>query len=379
MSVSHRLPVLAGLAAVLGLLPLAAGAQPGGGPPPAKVVLGDVRDEQVEQWREVTGSLRALQRSTVAAEVEGRAIDVPVREGEAVAAGGLLARQDATLLRLAADSAAAELGARRAAVADAQAVLEKAERDLPRARRLYESEQAVSEQVYDDAGTDLARARAGLERARAEQTRAEAELARARERLEDAAIRAPFAGTVVLRHAEAGEWLRVGDPVAELVSAERLEAWLDVPERYLQRLRALDDRVQLRLPAIGQVVQAPVTAVVPQADELARTLKVRVAVPDASHLAPGMSVIGLVPTGVRESSLTVPEDAVLRDDAGEFVYFDGGGQAVVARVETLFAVGDRVALRSSSLRPGMKVVVEGHQRLFPGQPLQAMGSATSGS
>ena len=364
-------------AALLAVLAPTASAQQG--PPPANVVLDEVRSENAEQWREVTGSLRALQRATVAAEVEARVLSVALRAGESVERGGLLAKQDPTLLKLAVDGARAELDARKAAVADAQAGLEKAERDLPRARRLFEADRAVAEQVFDDARTTEARARAGLEVAKAEEQRAAAALAEAREQLDDATIRAPFAGTVVARLAEDGEWLRVGDPVVELVTADRLEAWLDIPERYLQRLHQLNDRVQLRLPALGTVLSAPVTAIVPLADELARTVQVRVAVPETQDLAPGMSVIGLVPTGQRETTLTVPEDAVLRDDAGEFVYFDGGGRAVVARVETLFAVGDRVAVRSSSLRPGAKVVVEGNQRLFPGQPLNAVGAAPSGS
>jgi membrane fusion protein (multidrug efflux system) len=86
-----------------------------------------------------------------------------------------------------------------------------------------------------------------------------------------------------------------------------------------------------------------------------------------------MSVVGLVPTGVRDESLTVPQDAVLRDDAGEYVYVDGGGRAAVVRVETLFSVDDRLVVRSTGLQPGARVVVEGHQRMFPGQPLEPVG------
>ena len=51
--------------------------------------------------------------------------------------------------------------------------------------------------------------------------------------------------------------------------------------------------------------------------------------------------------------------------------------SLVARVETLFPVGGRVALRSVQLRPGTPVVTEGHQRLSPGQPLASINGGGS--
>jgi multidrug efflux pump subunit AcrA (membrane-fusion protein) len=68
--------------------------------------------------------------------------------------------------------------------------------------------------------------------------------------------------------------------------------------------------------------------------------------------------------------VTVHKDAVLRTDVGFNVYFDGGGAAAPMPVQVAFSVGDRYALRpGGGLRPGMRVVVEGNERMFPGQPL----------
>ena len=49
--------------------------------------------------------------------------------------------------------------------------------------------------------------------------------------------------------------------------------------------------------------------------------------------------------------------------------FDAGGVAAVAPVQVEFAAGDRMVIREGALRPGMRVVVEGNERIFPGQPL----------
>jgi hypothetical protein len=58
------------------------------------------------------------------------------------------------------------------------------------------------------------------------------------------------------------------------------------------------------------------------------------------------------------------------------VYFSADGVAAIARVEVLFGAGDRVAVRSDQLKPGMDVVVVGNERLFPGQPLAPIAPST---
>ena len=96
---------------------IAAPAQPGGGPPPALVVLDDVRAQPVEKWREVTGELRAVRRSVVASESEGVVIQLDVDAGDPVAAGDVLARLDDRLARFDVDLARATLASRRATAA----------------------------------------------------------------------------------------------------------------------------------------------------------------------------------------------------------------------------------------------------------------------
>jgi multidrug efflux pump subunit AcrA (membrane-fusion protein) len=49
----------------------------------------------------------------------------------------------------------------------------------------------------------------------------------------------------------------------------------------------------------------------------------------------------------------------------------------VAPVEALFASGDRVVVRSPMLKPGMTVLVEGNERVFPGQPLKFMDTTAA--
>ncbi|MEM7244721.1 MAG: efflux RND transporter periplasmic adaptor subunit [Acidobacteriota bacterium] len=353
---------------VLPLLLLAGSSFAQDGPPPAAVRLDAARVETLEQWRQLTGSLRSQRQTRLSADTEGKLAALPFQEGSRVEKGDVVARLDDTHQRLTVKRRKAELASARATIVEARAELAKAERDLPRFQRLHREGQAVSQSLVDDARTELDRARARLRRAEADVETIRAALATAEQDLKDTETRAPFAGTIVTRLVGVGTWMRAGDEILELVADDVLEAWLEVPQELLPRMS--DDDLQLEIFALGENIPVVDRALVPLVDEQTRSFSLRVEVSDElGWLTPGMSVEARVPAARREPTTTVHRDAIRRDDAGEFVYFDAGGLAGVARVITLFNHGERVAVRTSSLPPGAKVVIEGNERLFPGQPL----------
>jgi HlyD family secretion protein len=180
----------------------------------------------------------------------GRLAEVAVREGDLVVGGQELARLDAAELAARARSARAQASAARAALAELEAGsrreevsqgqaavraaarrLEDAERDLVRARRLFEGG-AISREALDGAETARELAETAAEQARdqlgvlesgarperiaaqrATLESAEAMVQQAEVALENAVIRAPFDGRVTLRHREPGESVQPGLPV----------------------------------------------------------------------------------------------------------------------------------------------------------------------
>jgi len=146
--------------------------------------------------------------------------------------------------------------------------------------------------------------------------------------------------------------------------------------------------IEIVLPAIsgrrgGGRVMGEIVAILPNADSLSRLFAVRVAVEakdenGASLLRPGMSLTALVPTGEPGEFVTVSKDAIVRTATGEVVYWDNDGRSAIAPVTRLFAVGERVAVKSPVLRDGMAVVVSGNERMFPGQELIVQDASVEG-
>lgn len=346
--------------------------------PPAAVVVDEARLETIEQYREVVGELRALRRALLAAEDEGLVVELSLEEGDAVKPGAVVARLRDTRTEMELHRAEAEVAARRAEIAERTADLERARRDVARVDELQLRGSAVQAEI-EDRRSIVSANEARLASAKAALEAAEATLGIARDRLERRSVTAPFAGFVISKRTEVGQWVRQGDPVLEIIALEQIEARLNVPESMVNHLQNSAEPVRIRIHATGEVVFAPVLAIIPDADPLSRLVPVRLRLENPGRrLRPGMSIAGLVPSGTREPSLTIHKDGIRRDDAGEFVFFNAGGVAAVARVQSIFPVGERVAVRSSVLRPQMAVVVEGNERLQPGTPLNILQNRSAG-
>lgn len=362
----------------------------GGAQPPTPVLTDAARTMRLERWREVTGELRSIRRSTLAAEQEGLVLAIDVDAGDRVEKGQVLARLDDRTARLQVDRAEAVVKLQEATIAEREATLGRAQRDLQRLEEAA-SRSGVAPLELDQRKTEVAEWESRLQQAKADLTEARAELALAKKRLDDMTISAPFAGLVAAKQTEVGQWLSMGDTIVDLVQLTPIDAWLDVPESVVWRLqqRLADDGSSkptagvrlIGLPTGGDAGFAverrgPVIAVLPEADPLSRLFPVRVRLENADNmLRPGMSIVGVVPTGEAGEYLTISRDAVRRSETGPYVLFDAGGTAMMAPVEILFpatdaGAPDRLAVRSSVLKDGMPVLVEGNERVYPGRPIQ---------
>lgn len=231
------------------------------------------RRGQPESTLRLSGNIEAHE-SLVAFKVAGRIVALPVREGQKVAAGTLLARLDDTDYRaqVQLDEAAVrvreaelalaraggrreEIGAANAVVRDAEADLQQKATDFQRYDYLYR-ERAVPPQMRENALTALRRARANYDRARQQRretvagarkeqiaiSRSQVEQARAaleasRIRLGYTTLTAPTAGVVLVRQAEVGEVVAPGTPVVTIADLDHLWMRGYISETDLGRVR----------------------------------------------------------------------------------------------------------------------------------------------
>lgn len=360
------------------MLPGAVFAQEGG-PPPANVTVGEVKAESLVRRRAVTGEIRSRLISELASQVEGLLVELDVEEGDVVEEGEVIARLDASRAEIAVTRAKADVEYAKAVISQRREELDNAQRDLGRIEQLDQLGSAGVSQL-DEAQTLVASRKALFAQAEAELATAEGDLALAERELDDMTIEAPFAGRVIDKSSEIGQWIGRGDTMVTIVSLDKLEARIDIPEDTypaVSEAQKAKGKIELRLPALGlgsgQEIYGEVVSILPGADSLSRLFPVRIAVDNANNnLRPGMSLTAYVPTGVQGDYITVHKDAIVRTPTGEVVYFSNDGVSAIAPIERLFAVGNRVAVRSPVLQAGMTVVTSGNERMFPGQPLNIL-------
>ena len=255
----RRIPVLILLAAVV-----AAG---------VVLYLHLTRKAKPENQLTLSGNIEAHE-SLVSFKVQGRVVELPVEEGQSVEPGALLARLDDAdyrqkvrideanvhvrefnLALTLAGTREQELKASEQTMLDAQADLEQKRLDYGRAQRLY-GKDAVSTQDRDLAETALKRAEAAFQAtrqrynqavegsrkediaiARANLREANANLGLSRVTLDYTTLRAPSAGVITVRQAEAGEVVVPGTPVVTLADLDHIWLRAYIAETDLGRIR----------------------------------------------------------------------------------------------------------------------------------------------
>lgn len=189
-----------------------------------------------------TGTLDAHIKATVSTKIPGRLVKVNADEGDRVEAEQILARLDDDDLKHEVEIEEANVAARKATIerlqADivhAKATLELATANENRVRQLLVSK-AIAQEDFDRAVEALvvaqaaqSRAEAGLAEGRKQLTATEKSLEFRQARLDDAIIRAPFAGIVVRRDRNAGDVVVPGSSIVVMIATEELwiDAWVD--------------------------------------------------------------------------------------------------------------------------------------------------------
>lgn len=344
----------------------AAPAKPPKAPRAANVGVDAVRIVDVDQTVPVIGRFVTRNSGNIAARISGPVERVHVQVGDHVNAGDVLVELDDKrfVLAIARWKALIEIDAAAVRTAEADIAIKQVQFD--RQERLRGSS-AYSGARLEDSRAELARAKSELAQKKAFVVRAQADLAIAEADLADTRIRAPYSGTVIVRHAQPGAYLVAGGPVVTLLDDTALEIEADVPSTRVEGLkpgRALTARMG------GKTLPVEVRSVIPDENPATRTRAVRfiMTAETPAGAAQNQAVTVDVPVSDRRKIVSVHKDAVIQSPAGPVVFVVREGKAMPQPVTLGPAVGSRLEVLGG-LNDGDQTVVRGNERLQPGQPV----------
>jgi len=321
--------------------PPAGGGRGAQGPVPVEVT--EARSDTVIDAILATGQIEAISSIELRPEVDGRLVEIMVREGSLVNTGAPLFKVDDAELK-------------------SQVTRAEAERDLAR-QALDRTRGLLAEK---------AAAAADLERAEAQMRSTQAALELLQVRLDRTTVRAPFGGVAGARMVSVGDYVTTATKLISLQTVNPQRASFQVPERYSERLRE-GQKVRFQVAALpGRDFQGTVDFVDPQVQLPGRTITVKAVVPNGNRtLQAGMFIEARLATETRLNAVVVPEDAVTQIQGGAYLWVIVDNKASRRRVELGVRTTGYVEILDG-IRLGDQVVVGGIDRLVENAPVTAV-------
>ncbi|MGW8228177.1 MAG: efflux RND transporter periplasmic adaptor subunit [Gammaproteobacteria bacterium] len=306
--------------------------------PPTPVDIATVTRSPLIAHRILTGSLQAVTTVHIFNEEEGRIVELPFYEGDAVEKDAIIARIDDHLIQ--------------SELKKAEATLKQAQVDVKRIDSLFRKKLASED--------ELARTQTALELARAEVSLLETRIGHTR-------IKAPFSGIISERLKEKGDVVPVHSHILTLFDPAQIKIVIPVSELLLSNINT-GDTVQVRIDALGEEqYSATVKRIFPTIDPQTRKgmMEMQFAtIPEGARPGQLCRVTVNTQTTPRRN---VPFAAIRHDSQGEFVYrLTPDDKVEAVRVQTGILLGNQMEILEG-IEVNDRVVVKGFIGLRDGK------------
>lgn len=313
------------------------------------VEMAVVTSEPLNVNIEAVGTLAANESVILRPEVAGRVLEIPFTEGAPVKKGDVLFKLDDRIMR-------AEL---KQAAANAR----MARLDYDRFVKLARTG-AATRRLADQSQANLSVAEANADLAGA--------------KLDYATIRAPFDGVVGLRKISPGEYVTVGQDLANFVSYDPMKVDFTIPETRSGALQ-VGQTINIALDALpSEIFKGQVYALNPELDVSGRAVSLRALVPNPDgRLKPGSFARIELEISQNNAALTIPEGAVIPQGDKQFVYRITPESTVML---TPVSIGQRLTGKveiTQGLAEGDRVVISGQNKLHEGAMVEIIVVKTS--
>jgi len=280
----------------------------------------------IQQTLSLSGALRAVDISSVKARVAAEVREIPVREGDAVRAGQIVARMDVTEFQARVDQARGTLNA-------ARAQLDIATKNRDNNRTLVEKG-FISKNAFDNSASQYATAEANVEAAKGA-------LDVVQKLVNDTVIRSPIAGVVAMRYVQAGEKVSADNKLLDIVNLQKMELEAAVPTNDITNV-AIGQRVTLRIEGLPQTIEGKVVRINPATQSGSRSVLVYVQIANPQNqLRSGMFAEAQLILKTKTGVLALPQNAIRKDGNGTYVYVVEGG--VLARKPVTIGMSGRTS------------------------------------
>ncbi len=266
---------------------------------------------EIRQTLALSGSLRAVDVSTIKARVPADVRQVLVREGESVRAGQIVVVTDGTEYEARVAQARGNLDA-------ARAQLEIATKTRDNNRVLVEKG-FISRNAFDNAESQYAAAEANVAAARGAMNIVQ-------KSLNDTVIRTPISGLVAARYVQPGEKVSPDNKLLDIVNLQKMELEAAVPTSDIAQI-VVGQRVSLHIEGLPETFDGKVVRVNPSTQAGSRSVLVYVQVANPKNvLRVGMFAEAQLVLKAKQGIVALPQSAVRKDSQGTFVYTIADGQ-----------------------------------------------------
>ena len=301
--------------------------------PTATVKTVTVADVEAPVTLRLSGSLKGLRETDLAANANGRVTSTSVERGAQVKAGQVLAQLDVRAAAISASEANAMAESAKASAAQAKLECSRAEN--------LKNSGSISQAEYDRLVANCKTSTLGVE---ASSARAQM----AAQNVGDGSVRAPFAGVVTERYVDVGEFVRSDSRVVTIVSIETLRLELAVPEADASKVKE-DAVVSFKVATFpDRRFTGKVRFVSGAIRATTRDLVVEALVDNSDRaLKPGMFADIDLNIGVQKLA-GVPKEAIFQKDGRERAFFVIDGRLQERVLSTLPDVGGVVPVQKGA-------------------------------
>ena len=341
-------------------------------PPPPSVGVVPAAVKGVSQAYDFVGRIKAIDTVQLRARVEGFLEKVLFREGDDVKAGQLL-------YQIEKDQFQAQVEQAKANVAAAQATELNAQLQYDRSLALVKNQNIPQATVDQN--------RANLDSAKASILQTQAALDQAQINLSYTDVKSPIEGRVGITIYTEGNLVNASSGVLDtIVSQDPIYVLFPVSVRQLEEIRAARQQENGSLIKIEILVRLangknyPHPGVWnytdPQVDQTTDTVTMRATLPNPERqLIDGQFVTVEVKERQEQPRLVVPQAALQVDQAGYYVLVVGADRKVEQRRVQTGPTQDTDIVIQSGVKAGDQVIVDGVQKVRPGQVVQVASEA----